>query len=92
MLCAGTTIGVNGREQANERAPVIFSDSNTHFRGAENFRRSGEVDAMRLPKDSYFAHQVMWDGWVDVEHPRIHIIGHWNYEPGTKLQMRPSAH
>ena len=62
---------------------IIFSDSNTHFRGAENFRRSGEVDAMRLPKDGYFAHQVMWDGWVDVERPRIHIIGHWNYEPGT---------
>ncbi len=66
---------------------IIFSDSNTHFRGAENFRRSGEVDAMRLPKDSYFAHQVMWDGWVDVERPRIHIIGHWNYEPGTKKDV-----
>ncbi len=62
---------------------IIFADSNTHFRGAENFRRSGEVDAMRLPKDGYFAHQVMWDGWVDVERPRLHIIGHWNYEPGT---------
>ena len=24
---------------------IIFSDSNTHFRGAENYRRSGEVDA-----------------------------------------------
>jgi hypothetical protein len=45
---------------------IVFADSNTHFRGAENFRRSGEVDAMRLPKDGYFAHQVMWDGWVDV--------------------------
>ena len=66
---------------------IIFSDSNTHFRGAENFRRSGEVDAMRLPKDGYFVHQVMWDGWVYVEHPRIHIIGHWNYEPGTKKNI-----
>ena len=66
---------------------IIFSDSNTHFRGAENFRRSGEVDAMRLPKDGYFAHQVMWDGWVDVERPRAHIIGHWNYEPGTKKDV-----
>src|SRR5207247_9486013 len=66
---------------------IIFSDSNTHFRGAETFRRSGEVDAMRLPKDGYFAHRVMWDGWVDVEHPRIHIIGHWNYEPGTKKNI-----
>ena len=58
---------------------IVFSDSNTNHRGAENYRRSGEVDAIRLPKDAYFANQVMWDGWVDVEHPRTHIIGHWNY-------------
>lgn len=38
---------------------------------------------MRIPKDSYFAHQVMWDGWVDTENPRLHIVGHWNYEPGV---------
>lgn len=66
---------------------IIFSDSNTHHRGAENYRRSGEVDAMRLPKDGYFAHQVMWDGWVDVERQRTHIIGHWNYTPGTKKNV-----
>nr|WP_315198444.1 sugar-binding domain-containing protein [uncultured Flavobacterium sp.] len=58
---------------------IIFSDSNTHFRGAENYRRSGEVDAMRIPKDGFYAHQVMWDGWVDIEKYRTHIIGHWNY-------------
>ncbi|MFP5390448.1 MAG: glycoside hydrolase family 2 protein, partial [Gammaproteobacteria bacterium] len=62
---------------------IIFSDSNTHHRGAENHRRSGEVDAMRIPKDGFYAHQVMWDGWVDVEKPRAHILGHWNYAPGT---------
>nr|WP_315249743.1 DUF4982 domain-containing protein [uncultured Duganella sp.] len=62
---------------------IIFSDSNTHHRGAENYRRSGEVDAMRIPKDGFYAHQVMWDGWVDVERPRAHIIGHWNYAPGV---------
>ncbi|QGZ42614.1 beta-galactosidase/beta-glucuronidase [Pseudoduganella flava] len=62
---------------------IVFSDSNTHHRGAENYRRSGEVDAMRIPKDGYYAHQVMWDGWVDVERPRAHIVGHWNYAPGT---------
>jgi beta-galactosidase len=62
---------------------IIFSDSNTHHRGSENYRRSGEVDAMRIPKDGFFAHQVMWDGWVDVEKPRAHIIGHWNYARGT---------
>jgi hypothetical protein len=62
---------------------IVFADSNTHHRGAENYRRSGEVDAMRIPKDAFYAHQVMWDGWVDVEHPRAHIIGHWNYPAGT---------
>lgn len=62
---------------------IIFSDSNTHFRGDNNYRRSGEVDAMRLPKEGFYAHQVMWDGWVDVERPRSHIIGHWNYAPGV---------
>jgi beta-galactosidase len=66
---------------------IIFSDSNTHYRGAENYRRSGEVDAMRIPKDGFWAHQVMWDGWVDVEQPRAHIIGHWNYAPGTKKNV-----
>jgi hypothetical protein len=66
---------------------IVFSDSNTHHRGAENYRRSGEVDAVRLPKDGYFAHQVMWDGWVNVEHTRTHIIGHWNYAPGTKKNV-----
>src|SRR5438067_3332789 len=63
---------------------IYFSDSNTHHRGAENYRRSGEVDAMRIPKEGFFAHQVMWDGWVNTEHPRVSIIGHWNYEANVK--------
>ncbi|HEY5757584.1 MAG TPA: DUF4982 domain-containing protein, partial [Steroidobacter sp.] len=62
---------------------IGFTDSNTHFRGDNNYRRSGEVDAMRLPKEGFFAHQVMWDGWVDIERSRTHVIGHWNYPPGT---------
>jgi hypothetical protein len=70
---------------------IIFSDSNTHHRGAENYRRSGEVDAMRLPKDGYFANQVMWDGWVDVERPRTHIIGHWNYDVPIPGVSEPGA-
>lgn len=63
---------------------IVFADSNTHFRGAENYRRSGEVDAMRIPKDGFFAHKVMWDAWVDVEKPATYIIGHWNYTPEVK--------
>ena len=62
---------------------IVFSDTNTHCRGEENYRRSGEVDAERIPKDAFFAHQVMWDGWVDIENPRTYIIGHWNYAPET---------
>jgi hypothetical protein len=37
---------------------------------------------MRVPKDAFFAHQVMWDGWVDDLKPRTYIVGHWNYEQG----------
>jgi len=66
---------------------IIFSDSNTHYRGRENYRRSGEVDPMRIPKDGFRAHQVMWDGWVDVERPGLHILGHWNYAPGTRKDV-----
>ncbi|UOQ96792.1 DUF4982 domain-containing protein [Hymenobacter sp. 5317J-9] len=62
---------------------IVFSDTNTHYRGEENYRRSGEVDALRIAKDGYFAHQVMWDGWVEPEHTRTHLIGHWNYAAGT---------
>lgn len=62
---------------------IIFSDTNTHYRGEENYRRSGVTDAMRIPKDAFHAHQVMWDGWVDIEQPRIHLVGHWNYDEDT---------
>ncbi|WP_114781812.1 glycoside hydrolase family 2 protein [Botryobacter ruber] len=73
-----------GKRVSSGGVNIVFSDTNTHYRGAENYRRSGEVDPMRIPKDGFFAHQVMWDGWVDVENPRTHIMGHWNYEPGVK--------
>jgi hypothetical protein len=74
---------VGGDRVSSGGVNIIFSDSNTHFRGDNNYRRSGEVDAMRLPKEGFYAHQVMWDGWVDVGRPRSHIIGHWNYAPGA---------
>ncbi|TCC91641.1 glycoside hydrolase family 2 protein [Pedobacter frigiditerrae] len=66
---------------------IIFSDSNTHHRGEENYRRSGEVDAMRIPKDGFYAHKVMWDGWVDAKKTGIHLVGHWNYKAGTKKNI-----
>ena len=62
---------------------IIFSDTNTHYRGAENYRRSGVTDAMRIEKDAFYAHQVMWNGWVDTEKDQTYIIGHWNYPENT---------
>ena len=62
---------------------IIFSDSNTHYRGYQNYRGSGATDALRIPKDTWFVHQVMWDCWVDVEKPRAYIVGHWNYTNGV---------
>ena len=62
---------------------IVFSDTNTHYRGEENYRRSGVTDAMRIPKDGFYAHQVMWNGWVDPERHQTYIVGHWNYPAGT---------
>ncbi|MFA5046094.1 MAG: sugar-binding domain-containing protein [Paludibacter sp.] len=72
-----------GKRVSSGGLNIVFSDTNTHCRGEENYRRSGEVDAERIPKDAYFAHQAMWDGWVDVEKPHTYIIGHWNYAPNV---------
>ena len=65
---------------------IVFSDTNTHHRGESNYRTSGVTDAMRIPKDAFFVHQVMWNGWVEPETPQTYIIGHWNYPQGT---MKP---
>ena len=62
---------------------IVFSDTNTHHRGESNFRMSGVTDAMRIPKDAFFVHQVMWNGWVEPEKEQTYIVGHWNYPEGT---------
>lgn len=67
-------------------AKIIFSDTQTHGR-SRDFRVSGVVDAMRIPKDAFFAHRVMWDGWVDDLRPRTYICGHWNYSPGDTVPV-----
>ena len=35
---------------------------------------------MSIEKDGYFAHQVMWNGWVDTDKYQTYIVGHWNYD------------
>ena len=66
---------------------IVWSETNTHHRGEENYRRSGEVDALRIKKQNFYSHQVMWDGWVNPEKQSLHIIGHWNYEAGVKKDI-----
>ena len=64
---------------------IVFSDTQTHGRSADNYRVSGVVDPMRVPKDAFYAHQVMWDGWVDDLKPHTYIVGHWNYKQGETI-------
>ncbi len=74
----------NGDRSSGGGTKIIFSDTNTHYRGKENYRRSGVTDAMRIPKDAFYAHQVMWaDAWVDNDGKQTYIIGHWNYPDNT---------
>lgn len=61
----------------------IFSDSTSGGRNTtEVDRASGEVDAVRLPKEAYYVCQAMFR-----DEPRVHIIGHWNYPPGTRKNI-----
>jgi beta-galactosidase len=61
-------------------ASIYFFDSNADGRqqSSETCRVSGKVDAVRLPKEIYFAHRVMQS-----QEPDIHILGHWTYPAET---------
>ena len=72
-----------GKRVSSGGVKIVFSDTNTHGRSEMNYRTSGVVDAMRIEKDGFYAHQVMWNSWVDVQHKASHIIGHWNYPGGV---------
>jgi beta-galactosidase len=65
-------------------ASIYFSDSNADGRqdSSEVCRVSGKVDAVRLPKEIYFAERVMQN-----DQPDIHILGHWTYPAGTTKSM-----
>lgn len=75
---SGTKVNAGG-------VKIVFSDTQTHGRSADNYRVSGVVDPMRVPKDAFFAHQTMWDGWVDDLKPHTYIVGHWNYKQGDVI-------
>ena len=62
-------------------ASIYFSDSDADGRqmSSEVCRASGKVDAVRLPKEIYYAHQV-----VGNTKPQIHILP-------TQTPLSPSA-
>jgi beta-galactosidase len=68
-------------------ASIYFSDSDADGRqdSSEVARVSGKVDAVRLPKEIYFAHRVMQN-----ERQDLHILGHWSYPagPGAKKTVK----
>jgi beta-galactosidase len=55
---------------------IYFTDEDADGRqdSSEVARVSGKVDAMRLPKEIYYAYRVMQS-----EQPDLHILGHWSY-------------
>jgi beta-galactosidase len=57
-------------------ASIYFTDEDADGRqdSSEVCRVSGKVDAVRLPKEIYFAHRV-----IQSEKPDLHILGHWSY-------------
>jgi hypothetical protein len=42
----------------------------------------GAIDRYRLPKDLFNFYEAMWSG-----HPVLHILGHWNHQPGSKRDV-----
>ncbi len=61
----------------------VFSDGPHGGRcPTEVTRASGEVDAVRLPKEAFYAVKAMWR-----PEPQVHIIGHWNYEKNTQKDI-----
>jgi beta-galactosidase len=59
---------------------IYFTDEDADGRqdSTEVCRVSGKVDAMRLPKEMYFAYRV-----IQNPQPDLHILGHWTY-PATQ--------
>ena len=68
-------------------ASIYFTDENADGRqdSSEVARVSGKLDAVRLPKEIYFAHRVMQS-----ETPDLHILGHWSY-PATQPDGKPTV-
>jgi beta-galactosidase len=82
-------------------ASIYFTDSDADGRqqGSYVLRVSGKMDGARLPKEIYYVSRVMQNDYREykvldmVTNPLLdlHIIGHWNYPPGTKKTVYVAA-
>jgi beta-galactosidase len=63
-------------------ASIYFTDENADGRqdSSEVARVSGKVDAVRLPKEIYYAFRVIQNDRQD-----LHILGHWSYPVEKKV-------
>jgi beta-galactosidase len=62
-------------------ASIYFADENADGRlqSSAVCRAGGKVDAVRLPKEAYYAFRVTGN-----TQPDVHVVGHWTYPAGTK--------
>ena len=79
-----------GPAVCNGGVQILFADSDTFTRSVDLFRRSGPVDGMRIPKDTYGCNRTMWSNtpelWTEGK-PAVFLPGHWNYPEGTVKPM-----
>jgi beta-galactosidase len=65
-------------------ASIYFTDENADGRlqSSAVCRAGGKVDAVRLPKEAYYAFRVAGN-----TQPDVHVVGHWTYPAGTRKTM-----
>ncbi len=68
--------GASGKNFYSATAALCWTDSAQHGRQAatENARMSGRVDAVRVPKQSFYVFKTLQN-----TEPDMMIVGHWNY-------------
>ena len=71
----------SGHSKWSGYCSIYFTDEDADGRqdSSEVARVSGKVDAVRLPKEIYYAHRV-----IQNTQPDLHILGHWSYPADRK--------
>lgn len=77
--------GASGKNFYSAAAALCWTDSAQHGRQAatENARMSGRVDAVRVPKQSFYVFRTLQN-----PEPDMMIVGHWNYPQESENTYR----